>query len=80
MIFSDHAWERVPEREITRADTFDILRTGFCLEDPARNEFGRWQVIVGKRLAGHRVAGAVTVILDEEEKLVIRTLEWVDPK
>ena len=78
VIFTDHTWERVPEREITRADTFDILQTGHCLDQPKRNERGNWQVIVSKRLAGHREAGAVTVILEGEEKLIIRTVEWMD--
>ncbi len=72
VIFTYHTWERVPEREITRADTFDILRTGYCLNQPKRNERGNWQVIVSKRLAGHREAGAVTIILEGEDKLVAR--------
>ena len=59
VIFTDHTWDRVPEREINRADTFDILRTGYCLDQPKRNERGNWQVTVSKRLAGHREAGAV---------------------
>ena len=78
VIFTDHTWDRVPEREINRADISDILRTGFCLDQPKRNEKGDWQVIVSKRLAGHREAGAVTIILEGEDKLIIRTVEWID--
>ena len=78
VIFSNHTWERVSEREITREDVFDILRTGYCLDQPARNEKGHWQVIVSKKKAGQREAGAVTVIIEDEEKLVIRTVEWID--
>ncbi len=78
MIFTDHTWERVAEREINRADVSDILRTGFCLDQPKRNERGNWQVIVSKRLAGHREAGAVTIILEGEDKLIVRTVEWID--
>lgn len=31
-----------------------------------------------KRLAGTREAGAVTVIMENEEKLIIRTVQWMD--
>jgi Domain of unknown function (DUF4258) len=77
VIFRDHAWERVSEREITREDVFDILRTGFCGE-PYLNEKGDWQVIVTKRIKGNREAGAVTIVLQEGDKLIIRTVEWMD--
>ncbi|WP_350187680.1 DUF4258 domain-containing protein [Thalassobaculum sp.] len=80
VIFVPHAWERVSEREITREDVFEILRTGRCHDQPARNERGHWQVIVAKRLAGQRLAGAVTVVYENEDKLVIRTVEWIDPR
>lgn len=76
IIYTDHFWER-EERDIVREDVADILRTGFC-DEPKRNEFGNWQVIVSKRLHGHREAAAVTVILEDEEKLLIRTVEWLD--
>lgn len=78
VIFTDHTWDRVDEREITREDVFSILRGGFCVEKPERNEKGHWQVVVSKKIAGHREAGAVTIILEDEEKLIIRTVEWMD--
>lgn len=78
VILSDHTWDRVSEREITRKDIFRILREGHCLEDPIKNEKGNWQVIIVKRIAGSREAGVVTVILDDEEGLVVRTVEWMD--
>ena len=78
VILTDHTWDRVPEREITREDISEILLKGQCREDPFRNEYGNWQVLVSKRLSGSREAGAVTVILEDDERLVIRTVEWVD--
>ncbi len=80
MIFSDHTWDRVDVREITRADIFHILRTGYCHGQPKKNERDDWQVIISKKLAGSREAGAVTIILGDEEKLVIRTVEWMDER
>jgi hypothetical protein len=79
VIFTNHTWDRVSEREITRSDIFDILRGGFCC-NPYKNEKGHWQVIVVKRISGRRDAGVVTIILDKEEKLIVRTVEWMDIK
>lgn len=80
VIFTDHTWDRVSERDIPREDVTEILLKGHCHEQPFRNEKGNWQVLISKRLSGSREAGAVTVILEEAENLVIRTVEWVDPK
>ena len=57
-----------------------MLRSGFCLELPARNENGLWQVIMVRQVAGQRQAGAVTVIVQREPVLVVRTVEWIDTK
>ena len=80
VVFTDHTWDRVSEREITRADVFDILRTGHCHDQPVLNEKGDWQVIVSKRIAGRREAGALTIMLEKNNLLIIRTVEWIDPK
>jgi len=78
VVFTYHMGDRSDERDFTRSDIFRMLLTGHCLDAPARNENGDWQVIIVYRLAGNRDAGAVTVILEDEEKLVIRTVEWMD--
>ena len=67
------------ERGILRRDLDRILRTGFVTEEPRRNECGEWQCKVVKRIAGGRDAGAVTVIA-QEGRLIIRTVEWEDPR
>ena len=78
VVLTDHAWDRVGERDITRADVFRILREGRCHDPPSRNDNGDWQVIMTKRLAGQREAGAVTVIIHDKDMLVIRTVQWMD--
>jgi hypothetical protein len=78
VIFSDHAWDRVDEREITREDAFQILMHGHCEDGPKKNEKGHWQVTMTRRMANRREAGAVTVILRDQEALLIRTVEWMD--
>jgi hypothetical protein len=78
MIFTYHAWDRGDEREFTREDVFQMLQTGHCHGAPERNEEGDWQVVMVARIAGNRDAGAVTVILEGETKLVIRTVQWMD--
>lgn len=77
VVFTEHAWDRVSERDITRLDVFDILRFGEC-DEPRKNERGAWQVIVSGRRKGSREAGIVTVIVENEEKLIIRTVQWMD--
>lgn len=78
VIFTDHAWDRVDEREITREDVFRILREGHCSDEPAKNDKGHWQAIMTKRIQGSREAGVVTVILEDDDKLIIRTVQWMD--
>ena len=78
VIFTYHAWDREEEREFTREDVFQMLLAGHCHDTPARNERGQWQVIMVTRIAGNREAGAVTVIMEGDEKLVVRTVEWMD--
>ena len=80
VVFTDHTWDRVSERDITRADIMKILTTGHCLDIPKRNQQGHWQCIMVKRIAGKREAGAVTIILERRELLIIRTVEWMDPR
>ena len=77
VIFTEHTWDRVDWREIPREDVFDILRTGYC-DTPMKNEKGDWQVVVTKRMAGHREAGAVTILFEDDEKLIVRTVMWMD--
>jgi len=78
IILTNHAEERMAERDILYNDMLDILRTGSvdCVQE--RNEQGDWTVMVSKRMRGTRNAGVITIILKETEGLVIRTVEWID--
>lgn len=78
VIFTDHAQERMDERSITRADAFRVLRDGHC-DEPKRNEKGDWEVLVTKKIMGNREAGVATVILTNNNTLIIKTVEWIDP-
>ncbi|MGB1214622.1 MAG: DUF4258 domain-containing protein [Pikeienuella sp.] len=78
VIFTNHAFDRVGERDITRLDAFRILRTGSCVDGPKKDDDGNWVVTMAKRLKGRREAGVVTVIVVGEEKLIIPTIEWMD--
>lgn len=78
VIFTEHAWERVDQRDITRNDIMMALRTGQCDGAPKKNDKGDWQVIVVKRLPGRREVGVVTVIIKDDEKLIVRTVQWMD--
>lgn len=78
VIFTDHTWDRVSEREITQRDVYRILRTGHCHKAPIKNEKGDWQATMVKKIAGNRDAGVVTVILEDKELLIIRTVQWMD--
>jgi len=77
VILSDHAKERMEERDIDGIDLRRILKEGYVSESPFINEKGHWQCKVVKRLPGRREAGAVTAI-EFEEELVIITVEWED--
>lgn len=73
--------ERMEERSIFRPDLDRILRTGMVMDRPKRatDKSGQlaWEAVVVKRLKGGRDAAAVTIIL-REERLIVKTVEWVD--
>jgi hypothetical protein len=76
-----HARQREKERsEITRVDAMAILSKGMVEGAPVRSEHDDgWKVVVVRRMAGRREAGAVTVIIDPPStQLVVVTVEWMD--
>ncbi|MDF1732962.1 MAG: DUF4258 domain-containing protein [Minwuia sp.] len=78
VIITDHAFDRVGQRSITRAEVMRILREGRCHSDPELTEHGEWKVVISKKVLGGREAGVVTVILNDNKRLVIPTVEWMD--
>jgi len=78
VVVTDHAAERMEERDIIDVDLFRILRSGHIVGsvEPGRRD-GDWTVKVVYRLKGSRDAGVVTVVL-ASERLVVVTVEWED--
>jgi hypothetical protein len=62
----------------TTEDVYWILETGTIMQTPTRENAREWKVIVVKRMPGTREAGAVTLIAMDNEKLFVKTVEWMD--
>jgi len=79
--FTFHALEeRGKERAITTQDALEILRMGFVSDPPLKNQHGEWEVKMEKRLTTGRDACAVTIVIRDDETLIIKTLMWKDPR
>ncbi len=82
VVIGEHAFERLAERGegnlIITPDVYEILRTGIVEPDPVLEPSGEWKVVVVKRMAGAREAGAVTLFAQEDGILFVKTVEWMD--
>lgn len=79
VIFTNHALDRMEQRDIFDVQVYEILRTGFVTESPTVTEFNEWKCKIVKKLRGAREAGVVTVIMRTGE-LCVLTVEWEDSK
>ncbi len=77
VILSDHAKERMEEREISDIEVYRVLQTGHVMAEPTRTENKEWKCKVVKRLKGSREAGVVTIILANGMLFAV-TVEWED--
>jgi hypothetical protein len=77
VFFGNHAWDRIGERSITRADALTILRKGYVEGKPQRTDKGEWKVTMTRRLNRSRSAGVVTIIL-KSDALFVKTVMWMD--
>lgn len=75
--WSNHALERMNEREIYDVDVLRALRTGTVRDSPERTEREEWKCKVIYRLRGSRDIGVVAIIL-KKDGLLIKTVEWED--
>lgn len=76
--FTDHAFERMDERDISTRDVFRIFRRGTIAgEIEPGKRADEWRCKVIYRLKGNRDAGVVTVVCSQQRLLVI-TVEWED--
>jgi hypothetical protein len=78
VILSDHARERMAERDIDDIDVMRVLRRGRIRGEiePGRSN-GEWKVKVVDKIKGAREAGVVTLVV-REKTLFIKTVEWED--
>ena len=77
VFFGNHAFERIEERSIVQEDVYWILETGSVEGDPVFED-GEWKVIMVRRMPGKREAGVVTLFVQENEELFVKTVEWMD--
>ncbi|HLJ63705.1 MAG TPA: DUF4258 domain-containing protein [Stellaceae bacterium] len=77
VILSDHAKERMEEREISDLEVFRILRTGHVMDEPMRTRRKEWKCKVVKNVKGGRDIGVITVIMNNG-LLFVKTVEWED--
>ncbi len=75
VILSNHARDRMREREIFDVDVLKVLRQGYVDDPPEQTERGEWKCKVTLKIRGGRTAGVVTIIL-HEGKLFVKTVEW----
>ena len=77
IFFAVHAFERIEERSIVQEDVYWILETGSVDGEPVLED-GEWKVIMVRRMPGKREAGVVTLFVQENEELFVKTVEWMD--
>lgn len=78
IIDTTHSDDRSDERDILKPDILRILREGYVDEAPLVNERGDWEAKVCKNINGGRTAVVVTIILTDNDSLVIKTVYWKD--
>jgi hypothetical protein len=76
--FSEHAQDRMFERDISDLDVYRVLSRG-AIKGPIRagRKPREWVCKVAWRLRGSRDIGVVVVVI-REERLWINTVEWED--
>jgi hypothetical protein len=79
VILGSHALKRMEERDITDADVFRVLRTGFVDDSPTKVNDTDWKCKITLKIRGGRTVGVVTIIL-HRGKLFVKTVEWEDMK
>lgn len=76
--WSSHIRERMIERGIDSEDVLRILRNGDVESPPVEGQYsGEWRVKLTRKLSNGRVAGVVTVIINDRTLRLVTT-EWED--
>ncbi len=75
---TDHAEDRMYERDITITMMMRVLRSGMIKGEVEQGKkSGDWVVKVAGQMLGNRDVGVVTAVM-QDQKLVIITVEWED--
>jgi len=76
--FSEHALERMEERDISLADVTRVLCNGYIEGAPEKGKkANEWKCKMVRHARGNREIGVITIII-REEFLFIKTVEWED--
>ncbi len=82
VLITTHALDRIDERMegpvIDTPTVYRILQRGRVSGHPVRNERGHWQATMMSRMPGGRDICAVTVIVRDDRRLIVRTVMWKD--
>jgi len=77
IILTDHAKERMEERDFSISDLLYVLRDGYVDEEPLIDQDkGSYVCKITHKLNSVRHAGVITAIIDKNKKLLIITMEW----
>lgn len=78
VFFTDHAVRRMWERGISDAEVYKVLQLGHIQGDPWIEDSGEKACKVVMPRRGERTTGVITIIVEPEGELVIKTVEWED--
>jgi len=76
---TNHAKERMAEREIVWRDIERTLKDGVVFDEPEPAREGEWKCKIVLAIRGRRDLGVV-VVLRPNGGLWVKTVEWEDPK
>jgi hypothetical protein len=79
VVLTDHAQERMIERDITAPEVFRILRDGTVHERPVLTEAGDWKAAVEMWIPGGGDV-AVVAVIRKGSRLVVVTVMWRDQR
>lgn len=81
VLFSPHAKDQMLARGLTDKEAINVLKLGEIKGVPwIEPDIGGRGCKVVFRPRGSRVIGVVTVVLDENAELLVKTVEWEDER
>lgn len=80
VFLTDHAVNRMFERGISDAEIFRALRFGEIRGGLWEEDDGEKACKVVMTRRGDRTIGVITILIDADDELVVKTVEWEDRK